>query len=226
MPFHITSFPKICITNNKPFHISSCSKKDTNSVAKDAANSMLKTSEKLQLHVSSAFEAILATFKRNDQILFMHNGKEIVGVVEHVVRHGDYGLFEMTIQTELGLLENFKISGTDVCNQTFLDEEGKEKMWSISTTVECKDGDVEKMKKEIDDMQNANDELKYNYVWVNRYYPAGIKFDVGSRVTVSKLKTPRFEHYMELRRKVLSEIDEIRIKHGGSKKRIEYKRVN
>ncbi|KAI3874746.1 hypothetical protein MKW98_019319 [Papaver atlanticum] len=200
------------------------------------------TIEKLQLHASSAFEAMLSTFKRElsinnfclfdfslfliiapTKILFRHNGKEIVGVVQHVVRHGDYGLFEITIQTKLGLLENFKISGTEVYNQTFLDEEGKEKMWSISTTVECKDGDVEKMKKEIEDIQNATHELKYNYIWVNRYYPVGIKFDVGSRFIVSKLKTPRFEHYIELRRKVLSEIDEIRIKQGGSKERIEFK---
>ncbi|KAI3947331.1 hypothetical protein MKW92_015420 [Papaver armeniacum] len=228
--FHITSFPKICMTNNKPFHISSCSKKDINSVSKDAANSTLTTSEKLQLHVFSAFEAILSTdqknpyrfIKENDQILFRHNGKEIVRVFQHVVHHGDYGLFKMTIQTELGLLENLKISGTDVYNHTFLDEEGKDKMWSISTTLECKEGDVEKMKKEIKDIQNANHELKYNHVLVNSYYPSEIKFDVGSRVTVSKLKTPHFEHYMELRRKVFSEIDEIRIKHGGSLERIEF----
>ncbi|KAI3908546.1 hypothetical protein MKX01_009348 [Papaver californicum] len=234
--FHITNFPKICISNKKPFHISSCSKKDTNSVLKEGPNSI----EKLQLHVSSAFEAIISIFKRvfssvikepyrfvveNDQILFRHNGKEIVGVVQHVVRdHGD-SLMIMTLQTELGLLENFNISSSDLFNQTFLDEEGNEKMWTISTVVECKDGDFEKMKKEIKDILNANDELnfisKYNYILVNSFDPE-IKIDAITHVTVSKLRTPCFEHYMEVRRNVLSEIDEIRIKRGGSKEKIEF----
>ncbi|RZC63731.1 hypothetical protein C5167_025501 [Papaver somniferum] len=75
------------------------------------------------------------------------------------------------------------------------------------------------MEEEIKDIINAHDELKcnskYNFVGLESAFP--IKILVKSYVTLSKLKTPRFEHYMELRRKVLSEIDEIRCKHGGSK---------
>ncbi|KAI3908604.1 hypothetical protein MKW92_048911 [Papaver armeniacum] len=167
---HFTNFPNINITTNRPFHITSFPK-------------ICMTNNKL-FHISS---------RKNDQILFRHNGKEIVGVVQHVVRH-----------------KNLKISGNDVYSHTFLDEEGKEKMWSISTTMECKDGDVEKMKKEIKDIQNANHELKYT---------------TFCRITVSKLKTPHFEHYMELRKKVFSEIDEIRIKHEGSLERIEFEYI-
>ncbi|KAI3947338.1 hypothetical protein MKW92_015427 [Papaver armeniacum] len=69
----------------------------------------------------------------------------------------------------------------------------------------------EKMKEEIRDILNAHDELKcnseYNFVGMDSIYP-----------TKMLVKISRFEHYMEVRRKVLSEILETRCKHGGSKK--------
>lgn len=244
-PFQITNSPNINMTtNNKPFHISSCSKKDNadaNSVLKKDApkNSTLTSEKELQLSVSSAFEPIFSAVKwvfssltklvspytstskfnvKHDQLLSEHTGKEIVGVVQHVVRDHD-GLLEMTVLCEHGLLKNLKISSSDVVNQTLFNEEENEKMWRIYTVVECKDNDFEKMEEEIKDIINAHDELKcnskYNFVGLESAFP--IKILVKSYVTLSKLKTPRFEHYMELRRKVLSEIDEIRCKHGGSK---------
>ncbi|KAI3982073.1 hypothetical protein MKX01_018979 [Papaver californicum] len=208
-------FPKICITNNKPFHISSCSKKDNadaDSVLEDVPkNSTLTSEKKLRFHVSFAFEPILSAVKwvfssvtglvspcrnsfvlEDDLILFKHNGRKIVGVVQHVVHHHD-GLMETTLQSELGLLENFKLS--------IYDEDGG--------------GDK--------DILNAHDELQcnsmYNFVVLDSIYP--IKILVKSFVTVSKLKTPRFERYIEIRRKELWEIDQIRCKHGGSKEESE-----
>ncbi|XP_026383061.1 uncharacterized protein LOC113278445 [Papaver somniferum] len=127
---------------------------------------------------------------------------------------------ETTVLCELGLLENFKISVYDIINQTLLNEEENEKMWRICTVVECKDRDWKKMVGEIEDILNTHDDVKcnstYNFAFVNSFEPE-MKIVVSGFVTVSKLRTPRFEDYMEVRRKVLSEIDEIRIKHGGSK---------
>ncbi|RZC63729.1 hypothetical protein C5167_025470 [Papaver somniferum] len=241
-PFHDTSCPKICITN-KPFHISSCSKKDNadaNSALKKerSKNSTSTTEKKLQLNVSSAFDPILSAVKRvfssvtklvspyrfvveNDLILFKYSDeKEIVGVVQHIVEHHHENLMDTTVLCELGLLENFKISVYDIINQTLLNEEENEKMWRICTSVECKDRDWKKMVGEIEDILNAHDDVKcnstYNFAFVNSFEPE-MKIAVSGFVTVSKLRTPRFEHYMEVRKKVLSEIDEIRIKHGGSK---------
>ncbi|KAI3947363.1 hypothetical protein MKW92_015452 [Papaver armeniacum] len=76
----------------------------------------------------------------------------------------------------------------------------------------------EKMKEEIRDILNAHDELKcnseYNFVGMDSIYPIKVAFNV-IKIDVNY---SRFEHYMEVRRKVLSEILEIRCKHGGSKK--------
>ncbi|KAI3947333.1 hypothetical protein MKW92_015422 [Papaver armeniacum] len=194
-PFHNTNCPKICITS-KPFQISSCSKK--NNADANSKNSTSTTEKKLQLNVSSAFDPIFSAVKRN--------------------------LMETTVLCELGLLENFKISVYDIINQTLLNEEENEKMWRICTLVECKDRDWKKMAGEIEDILNTHDDVKwnstYNFAFVNSFEPEMkicFKIAVSGFVTVSKLRTPRFEHYMEVRKKVLSEIDEIRIKHGVSK---------
>ncbi|RZC63733.1 hypothetical protein C5167_025502 [Papaver somniferum] len=128
----------------------------------------------------------------DDKILLKLNFKENVGVVQHVVHHRD---------GSIQLLKNFKISIYDVINLTDRYEEN-EKIWGIHTLVDCKDDDFEKMKEEIRDILNAHDEMKcsseYNFVGLDSIYP--IKMLV---------KTPCFEHYMEVRRKVLSEILEI-----------------
>ncbi|MCL7036888.1 hypothetical protein MKW94_006583 [Papaver nudicaule] len=205
---HYTIFPKINITNNMPFHIASCCKKDL------PKNSILTNdNDKLQTHVS-ALEAIFSVAKRNDLILLEHNGIEIIEVVQHVVDH--IKLWEFTLLCELGS-ENLTISGNTVLNLTLINEENKEKMWLIYTSVECKDGDEREMKGEIKDALNAHKELKRNpkFVGVDSMNP-GRKIDVIGHVTCSKLKTPNFEHYMEVRKNVLSEIDVIRRKHGGT----------
>ncbi|KAI3837463.1 hypothetical protein MKX03_033192 [Papaver bracteatum] len=240
---HYTNFPNIHkITNNKPFQITNSpnthkkdnADADTNSELKEIPKKSALTSEKkLQFHVSSALDPILSAVKwvfscmtklispnrrkfefvaENDQILLKYNGMEIVGVVQRVARDHDR-LMEMTLQSEIGLLENFVISSSYVINQTQLNLEENEKMWRIYTLVECKDGDVEKMTKEIKAILNAHGELKrnseYNFVHLDSFDPVE-KLIVSGFVTVSRLKTPRFEHYMELRRKVvLLEIDEI-----------------
>ncbi|KAI3957912.1 hypothetical protein MKW92_037142 [Papaver armeniacum] len=236
---HYTNFPNINITRKKPFQISSC-KIDAADVSKAApllknvSNSTF-TSDKLQLHVSP-LDAVFSTVKsvfssmiklvssqfveedplvvENDLILFKHNGVEIIGEVQQVVHHED-GLMETTLQCESGL-EKFNISIYDIYNLTSLDEKEKEKMWRIYTSVECKDDDLEKMVEEIKDALDARDELKcnskYSSVGVKSIYP-NKTIVVISFVTCSKLKTPRFQHYMEVRKKLLSEIDEIRRKH-------------
>ncbi|MCL7036887.1 hypothetical protein MKW94_006582 [Papaver nudicaule] len=229
--FHIANFPKIKIANNKPLHISSFTK--NNAVANSVSKAKAVTNEK-KLHVS-VFEPILSAAKqvfsstiklvtpyrfvvKNDLILFEHDGKEIVGVVERVVYYRDE-LMEATILSEHGLLENFKISGYDIINQTLLNEDETEKMWRICTTVECKDGDWKKMVAELKDVLNAHDNVKRNFVILDSFNPEK-RIVVNSFVTVSELKTPRFEHYISpsfKARKVLLEIDKIRIKHGGSK---------
>ncbi|KAI3925790.1 hypothetical protein MKX01_003349 [Papaver californicum] len=65
---------------------------------------------------------------------------------------------------------------------------------------------------EIEDILNAHDDVKcnskYNFVVLHSFDPVK-KIVVSGFVTVSKLRTPRLVHYMEVRRKVLSEIDEI-----------------
>ncbi|XP_026380618.1 uncharacterized protein LOC113275352 isoform X2 [Papaver somniferum] len=154
----------------------------------------------------------------NDLIKFEHNGREIVGVVRDVVHHvGD--LMETTLQCEHGL-EKFKISIFDVVNVTYRYYEGKERMWGIHTTVECKDGDVEKMVEEIKDILNAHDDVKCNskLVMMDSLCPKNNKIIVMSFVTCSKLRSPPYVHYMEVRRKVLSEIDEIQRKHEVRRK--------
>lgn len=69
-PFQITNFPKICITNDKSFQISSCMKDagpnsglKASPVLKDVSNCILTIEKKLQLYVSSAFEAIFSAVK-------------------------------------------------------------------------------------------------------------------------------------------------------------------
>ncbi|KAI3837471.1 hypothetical protein MKX03_033200 [Papaver bracteatum] len=228
-----------------PFHISSCSNKDnadTNSVLikqapapvlkKDIPKFSILTGNKLQLH--SAIDAIFLAVKRvfssaielvspretssfvleNDLILLEYNGEEIVGVVQHVVHHLEMGLMETTLLCELGL-KDFKVNCDNVFNLTLTNEE-KEKMWLIYTSVECKEDDATKMVDEIKDILNAHDDLKPNPKMVEvDFMDPQRKIDVICHVACSKLKAPHFQRYMEIRKKLFSDIDKIRSKHGS-----------
>ncbi|MCL7035004.1 hypothetical protein MKW94_019662 [Papaver nudicaule] len=170
-----TNFPKILqvTTNKKPFHVPLCLKDD--SIFQVVP--VLTTDEKLH---ASAFEPIYSAVKwafssvrklisperssfvvENDLILFEHNGKDIVGVVQHVVHHLERGLMETTLLCEHGLLKNLKLNRRSVLNLTLPNEEN-ENMWRIYVNVECMDNNVKNMVDEIKQALNAHDELKSN----------------------------------------------------------------
>ncbi|RZC63994.1 hypothetical protein C5167_025741 [Papaver somniferum] len=140
----------------------------------------------------------LPLFKGEDLIQLKHNGKCIVGVVQHI------GFLETTLigPTGLIILQNSKIDLCAIINFTKIT--GSDKLFGFHTHVDCNTDPsffMENIESLLDKDENVKENIAYSIVYMLRDPE---KILVSCYVNCSKLQIPQFKSYLQFGGQIMS----------------------